>query len=143
MVLIPCHTQGFLGVKVKAWRQVFSFENLSTLTPQTSIAYSAYQTASANSEKLAGFKTRFFPSAATTRPSSTSYDDIEREFAQNPKVGKIPFVSFGGRAAPKLASSTPHGVEGAGFGGFGKQGERKAKLKGYLISKPNASVPKP
>lgn len=140
--------QGFLGAKVKTWRQIFSFENLSTLTTQTPTAYSAYQTAS-NSEKLAGLKTRFFPSSAggAARPTSASggYADLEKEFAENPRVGKIPFESFGGRApsAKPTAASAPNGVEGAGFGGFGKQGERKAKLKGYLISKPQVGFTKP
>jgi hypothetical protein len=112
------------------------------------MAYSAYQAASDNSEKLAGLKSRFFPPAAGARSASLGYDDIEKEFARNPRVGKIPFVSFGGRAATassKSAAPTPtqHGVEAAGFGGFGKQGERKAKLKGYLISKPQVGVIKP
>lgn len=102
------------------------------------MAYSAYQTASDSSEKLAGVKARFFSSPSGARPASAEYADMEK--AQNPPAGKIPSVSFGGRG--KSAPTGPHGVDGPGFG-FGRSGEKAAKLKGYLISKPQDSVTKP
>lgn len=107
------------------------------------MAYSAYQTASSNGEKISNFKTRFFPSSASDekRPASKAYTDIEKDLSKHPRVEKIPFVSFGGQQ-PKPANGG-NGVGGAGWGGFGRKAEQKAKLKGYLISKPTSAVNKP
>ncbi|CED82549.1 hypothetical protein [Phaffia rhodozyma] len=167
---------GYIGSRVKAQRQIFSFENLSTLTPQTSAAYGTYQVGRAYHHDLGS------PSFADVKDKVVSafgrkhrsvemnealenggenknkikakqervYVDLESGRPNVLKVGKIPGVSFGGQAARReagtsilICADSENGTDGPGWGGFGRKAEHKAKLNGYLISKPINTMPKP
>lgn len=60
--------------------------------------------------------------------------------SSRPTFGSAPpsFVSWNAKARDK--SSSPYPDEKAGYG-FGRQGERKAALKGFLINRPVESLP--
>lgn len=131
----PCSHQGFFGAKIKEIRQIFSFESLSTLTPQTSVAYGAYKAGSS-------LASSFNPSATAPSyhsfPTSDEKKDLQPssfpdEHGRRVKVG--PFA-FGGQGKKKPSEKEDHGFESA-WGTYGKKGEREAKLQGFTISKPS------
>lgn len=129
LTIVFC-TQGHFGAKVKNLRQIFSFENLSTLTPQTSAAYSTYKTASSAASSLSSYST------APTYKTDPKESGI--------KIGPFAFGGMGekAKAAKAEQEKSEHGVE-SGWGTYGKKGEMEARLKGYVIAKPGLVVEKP
>lgn len=148
-------TQGYFSTSLKTHRQIFSWEKLSSITPQTSFAYSAYSNLSGDSSSSSSSSDPE-KGGQTAKKQNIGDDDAEAAFSRSPYVGKIPNVTFGGaaRAAEKAKVKTAtakvarpdgsHGIPiGGSWGGFGKKGEREARIKGYVVSKPFNVVPKP
>ncbi|OCF33235.1 hypothetical protein I316_04976 [Kwoniella heveanensis BCC8398] len=122
----------FLRAGAKKKRLIFSWENVSSLTPQTRMAATAWD---------------IMKDVKTSRSGSPSNgnDTHIRKASQNDNDSSAP-----GLARSKSASSdTPLLPEnstapGARFGGFGfgRQGEKVAAERGWKISKPSEVLPR-
>ncbi|TYJ54965.1 hypothetical protein B9479_004377 [Cryptococcus floricola] len=108
----------FLREKAKQKRLIFSWENVSSLTPQTRMAATAWDMVS---EKR--------------KPSAK---DPETNLARhNTTASDTPLLASD---TPLLPNRTTPGAKFGGFG-FGKQGEKAAAERGWKISRPTDALP--
>nr|ODN86503.1 hypothetical protein L203_04205 [Cryptococcus depauperatus CBS 7841] len=107
----------FLRKDAKKKRQIFSWENVSSLTPQTRIAATAWDMVS-----------------ETSKRSDKSMETPPRRNGHSQHDTSLP-------ESPLLPSGTKPGVRFGGFG-FGRQGEKAAAERGWKISRPLEVLPR-
>ncbi|ORY25655.1 hypothetical protein BCR39DRAFT_499043 [Naematelia encephala] len=111
--------------KSKTRRLIFSWENVSSLTPQTRMAATAWDMVT---EKKPA-------------PSTTTAQRPQEQSATNnsPPLSRTPSQHSDSPLLPQ--NSTAPGARFGGFG-FGRQGERAAADRGFKISRPLESLPR-
>ncbi|ODN84124.1 hypothetical protein L202_00134 [Cryptococcus amylolentus CBS 6039] len=102
----------FLREKAKEKRLIFSWENVSSLTPQTRMAATAWD--------------------MVTEKRKPSAKDPETDLARHNTTASD---------TPLLPNRTTPGAKFGGFG-FGKQGEKAAAERGWKISRPTDALPR-
>ncbi|KAK1925779.1 hypothetical protein DB88DRAFT_539192 [Papiliotrema laurentii] len=104
----------FMRTGAKRKRLIFSWENVSSLTPQTRLAATAWDMVT---EKR------------NPTPTASHGPNLSRTTSQHSDAPLLP------------ENSTAPGARFGGFG-FGKQGEKAAAAKGFKISRPLESLPR-
>ncbi|WVQ97192.1 hypothetical protein IAU59_004302 [Kwoniella sp. CBS 9459] len=119
----------FLRAGAKKKRLIFSWENVSSLTPQTRMAATAWDIVKEAKSSRSGS-----PSGAEdTHGRKTSHHD-----APAPSLARSKSASSDTPLLPE--NSTAPGARFGGFG-FGRQGEKVAAERGWKISKPSEVLP--
>ncbi|OCF55533.1 hypothetical protein L486_07017 [Kwoniella mangroviensis CBS 10435] len=111
----------FLRAGAKKKRLIFSWENVSSLTPQTRMAATAWDMVS---EKKP-------PSSSSSAPSESGAPPLTRSTTSSSDT-------------PLLPETKNKTIPGAKFGefGFGRQGEKQAAERGWKINKPSEVLPR-
>lgn len=107
--------------KAKPKRLIFSWENVSSLTPQTRMAATAWD--------MVSEKRRPAPSTTSEGSVGGSQPPLSRSASQHSDTPLLP------------SANVQPGARFGGFG-FGKQGERQAAERGFKISRPLETLPK-
>ncbi|WVF70843.1 hypothetical protein IAT40_005637 [Kwoniella sp. CBS 6097] len=127
----------FLRAGAKRKRLIFSWENVSSLTPQTRMAATAWDIVKEAKSSRSG-------SPAAAPAASTFEDSHSRKTSHHDTHASAPGLSRSKSASsdtPLLPeNSTAPGARFGGFG-FGRQGEKVAVERGWNISKPSEVLP--
>ncbi|WWC58546.1 uncharacterized protein I303_101089 [Kwoniella dejecticola CBS 10117] len=113
----------FLRAGAKKKRLIFSWENVSSLTPQTRMAATAWDMIS-------------------ERKASSSPSDAHQTGASAvPPLTRSTTSSSDTPLLPETKNKTVPGAKFGGFG-FGRQGEKQAAERGWKINKPSEVLPR-
>ncbi|WWC86177.1 uncharacterized protein L201_001050 [Kwoniella dendrophila CBS 6074] len=118
----------FFRAGAKKKRLIFSWENVSSLTPQTRMAATAWDMVT---EKKS--------SSSSSHKSSSSEAGDSRPAA--PILGRSNTNASDSPLLPENKNKTEPGAKFGGFG-FGRQGEKIAAERGWKISKPSEVLPR-